>query len=80
MAYGSNQMKPKKTVSFEKKIKKNIVLSENAMKKLKDHAKLHKGGMASKQGGMKSSHMKTMIKKMKEGFTFNQAHKLALAN
>tara|TARA_R110000851_G_scaffold294200_1_gene448794 strand:+ start:138 stop:359 length:222 start_codon:yes stop_codon:yes gene_type:complete len=73
MAYGSNQMKPKKTVSFEKKIKKNIVLSENAMKKLKDHAKLHKGGMASK-------HMKTMIKKMKDGFSFSQAHKIALAN
>ena len=73
MAYGSKELKPKKTVSFEKKIKKNIVLSETAMKKLKDHAKLHKGGMASK-------HMKTMIKKMKEGFTFNQSHKMALAN
>ena len=73
MAYGSNQMKPKKIVSFEKKIKKKIVLTETDMKKLKEHAKLHKGGMASK-------HMKTMIKKMKEGFTFSQAHKMALAN
>ena len=36
-------------------------------KKLKDHAKLHRGGL-------KSTHMKNMIKFMKAGDSFSKAH------
>ncbi len=43
-------------------------LSSYKMKKLKEHSKLHKGGM-------KSKHMKNMIKFMKKGDSFNKAHK-----
>ena len=46
-------------------IKKN--LDKKTMDKLKDHSKLHKGGMRSK-------HMKEMVKNMKSGDTFSTAH------
>jgi len=39
-------------------------------KKLKEHSKLHKGGM-------KSKHMKNMVKFIKEGDTFSIAHNKA---
>ncbi len=69
MAYGS---KPPKMV---KKMapRSAAALSPAIMKRLKEHSKLHKGGMSSK-------HMKTMVKKMKEGLSFSQAHKMAMAN
>tara|TARA_R100000149_G_C5827354_1_gene104264 strand:- start:205 stop:768 length:564 start_codon:yes stop_codon:yes gene_type:complete len=40
-------------------------------KKLKEHAKFHKGGMRSK-------HMKNMVKFIKEGDSFNKAHDKAV--
>ena len=40
------------------------------MKKLKDHSKLHNGGMQSK-------HMKNMVKFMKAGDSFAKAHSKA---
>lgn len=47
-------------------------LTEAQMKRLKEHAKMHKGGMASK-------HMKKMIMVMtKEGKSFSEAHKIAV--
>lgn len=46
-------------------------LSQKTMDKLKEHAKQHKGAMRSK-------HMKDMIKHMKDGKTFSQAHSMAL--
>lgn len=46
-------------------------LSKKTMDKLKEHAKQHKGGMRSK-------HMKDMVKHMKDGKTFSQAHTMAL--
>ena len=45
-------------------------LTEKQMQKLKEHSKLHKGGMRSK-------HMKNMIKFMKEGDSFTVAHNKA---
>lgn len=66
------ERKPKKKTQaelFEKpKGYKNISSSE--MKKLKDHSKMHKGGMNSK-------HIKNMIKFMKKGDSFSKAHKEA---
>ena len=47
-------------------------LTEAQMKRLKEHAKMHKGGMASK-------HMKKMMMVMtKEGKSFSEAHKIAV--
>ena len=46
-------------------------LTDAQMKKLEEHSKKHKGGMNSK-------HMKNMIKSMKEGKTFTQAHNEAM--
>tara|TARA_Y100000401_G_scaffold78811_1_gene64379 strand:- start:2305 stop:2580 length:276 start_codon:yes stop_codon:yes gene_type:complete len=63
------EKKPRKKTQkelFEKS--KNI--SESEMKKLKEHSKMHKGGMSSK-------HMKNMIKFMKQGDTFSKAHNKA---
>tara|TARA_R100000654_G_scaffold50368_1_gene76545 strand:- start:1983 stop:2183 length:201 start_codon:yes stop_codon:yes gene_type:complete len=45
-------------------------LTEKQMEKLKEHSKLHKGGMRGK-------HMKNMIKFMKEGDSFTVAHNKA---
>jgi len=42
-------------------------LSEKQMEKLKEHSKLHKGGMSGK-------HIKNMVKFMKKGDTFATAH------
>jgi len=39
--------------------------------RLKEHAKMHKGGMRSK-------HMKNMVKFIKEGDSFEKAHKKAM--
>lgn len=42
-------------------------LTEKQLLKLKEHSKLHKGGLSSK-------HMKNMVKFMKEGDSFTKAH------
>ena len=60
--------KPSKMSFFENKKNK---ISESMMKKLKEHSKLHKGGMNSK-------HMKNMVKFVKMGDTFSAAHKKAV--
>lgn len=57
---------------FEKGSKKEKVLSEKDMEKLKKHSKMHRGGMSSK-------HIKNMKKFMKEGMSFSMAHKKAVA-
>ena len=70
--------KSKEDISKEKKERKPskmsffepLKISKEDMKKLKEHSKLHKGGMDSK-------HMKNMKKIMKQGKTFSQAHKEA---
>ncbi len=46
-------------------------LTEKQMAKLREHAKLH-------QGGMRSRHMRNMVKFMKEGDSFALAHKKAM--
>ena len=47
-------------------------LTEAQMKRLKEHSKQHKGGMAGK-------HMKKMMMVMtKEGKSFSEAHKIAM--
>lgn len=43
-------------------------LTEKQMEKLKEHSKAHKGGMRSK-------HMRLMVKFMREGMSFSVAHK-----
>ena len=48
------------------------MLSESQMKRLKEHSKMHKGGM-------KSKHMRAMIKAMEDGDSFNVAHNKAVA-
>ena len=69
--YGSSRMKvPNKKQPVKKKTKKGEI-SEANMKKLKEHSKVHKGGMSSK-------HMKNMIKFMKEGDSFSMAHNKAV--
>jgi hypothetical protein len=45
-------------------------LTEKQLAKLKEHSKLHKGGM-------KSKHVKNMEKFMKEGDSFTKAHNKA---
>ena len=46
-------------------------LTQKQMDKLKEHSKLHKGGMSSK-------HMRNMKKFMMEGDSFTKAHNKAL--
>ena len=46
-------------------------LTQKQKDKLKEHSKLHKGGMNSK-------HMKNMVKFMKEGDSFTKAHNKAM--
>ena len=60
--------KPSKMSFFENKKEK---ISESMMKKLKEHSKLH-------EGGMKSKHMKNMMKFVKMGDSFNTSHKKAV--
>ncbi len=64
--------KKEKKPSVEKLFEREI--SPAMMKKLKEHSKLHDGGMTSK-------HMKNMIKYLKENSkaTFKQSHNYAMA-
>ena len=61
---------PKKTQSQLFGKDKND-LSPAMLKKLKEHSKLHKGGMGSK-------HIRKMIIFIKEGNSFNKAHDLTV--
>lgn len=51
--------------------KKNNPLSESKMTKLLEHSKQH-------IGGMRSNHMKIMVKEMKRGETFSKSHSIAM--
>ena len=62
--------KPKPKVNNDKGKKGKI--SQKEMARLIEHSKQHKGGMRSK-------HMRNMIKMMKEGMSFAMAHKKAMA-
>ena len=61
--------KPKPKVNNDKGKKGEI--SQKEMARLIEHSKQHKGGMRSK-------HMRNMIKMMKEGMSFAMAHKKAM--
>jgi hypothetical protein len=50
--------------------KDNNKISEKNMKRLKEHSKMHEGGMRGK-------HMKNMVTFMREGDTFTVAHNKA---
>lgn len=77
LKYGKGDILKKAKEKFEIKSHKQKQ-KENAKRdvedipldKLKEHSKLHKGGM-------KSMHIKNMIKFMKEGNSFDEAHKKA---
>lgn len=62
--------KPKKKLNQIFEMKK-MELSKKDKEKLAEHSKLHKGGM-------KSKHMKNMVKFMKEGDSFSKAHNKAM--
>lgn len=46
---------------------KTMSLTDKQMKRLREHAKDHRGGMRSK-------HMRSMVKHMKDGHSFTKAH------
>ena len=73
MAYGSMRlMNGNKSMVVKKdKPKGKKEISESMMNRLKEHSKLHKGGMRSR-------HMKNMKKFIMEGKSFNEAHKMAV--
>jgi exopolyphosphatase/pppGpp-phosphohydrolase len=48
-----------------------VDLTDKQKAKLKEHSKMHKGGMNSK-------HMRNMVKFMKEGDSFTKAHNKAM--
>ncbi len=60
--------KPSKMSMFERP---KVKLTDKDMKKLKDHSKLH-------DGGMKGKHMRNMVRLMRMGMTFSKAHKEAV--
>ena len=66
----SGKKRPEKLLDT-KKSKKKSEISPAMMKRLKEHAKLHKGGM-------ESAHMKSMVKSIKEGMSFSAAHNKAV--
>lgn len=71
--YKSVKPKPKPKMKLNDvfiKGKENVSKANDMEKKLKEHSKLHKGGM-------KSKHMKNMVKFIKEGDTFSIAHNKA---
>lgn len=74
MPYHSNiKKKPIDIVKENKALKQPAIsgLSPKMSNKVREHAKLHKGGMNSK-------HMKIMVKHLRNKKTFKQAHELAL--
>ena len=69
MPYHSGEKK--KTMNSKKPMKKSNKLTDKQMEKLKEHSKLHKGGL-------RSNHIKNMKKFMLEGDSFSKAHSKAL--
>jgi len=67
---GSNTPKMPK-MPKKKEPEKKQELTSKQMDKLREHAKMHKGGMRSK-------HMRNMVKFMKEGMSFTKAHNKAI--
>ena len=74
----SNRKKPMRKQAVVKKVKKVVKkkvkknnISNSEQDKLLKHARLH-------AGGMRSDHMKIMVKEMKRGETFGKAHKIAM--
>tara|TARA_R100001086_G_scaffold202426_1_gene118573 strand:+ start:15 stop:227 length:213 start_codon:yes stop_codon:yes gene_type:complete len=61
----------RKNKKMNNKKTKSKTLTDKQKEKLKEHSKLHKNGM-------KSVHMKNMVKFMKEGDSFSKAHSKAL--
>lgn len=69
--YKSVKPKPKPKMKLKDVFMEKGKAKANDMeKKLKEHSKLHKGGM-------KGKHMKNMVKFIKEGDTFSIAHNKA---
>ena len=75
----AQEMKKIMEANKKKKLKSNSQIfemksdkiSDANMKKLKEHSKMHKGGM-------QSTHIKNMKKFMKEGDSFSKAHNKAI--
>jgi len=65
------EKKPRKKTQKELFEKKKTKLTKAQMDKLKEHSKMHKGGF-------RSYHMMNMMRFMKEGMTFTQAHNKAV--
>ena len=67
-----NKMKKRKTPKMKRsEVFESKRLSKAQMDRLKEHAKMHKGGMASK-------HMRNMKKFMMAGDSFSKAHNKAM--
>ena len=76
MPYHSNIKKTKKNIDIvkeNKKLKEPAItgLSPKMSNKLREHSKLHKGGM-------KSKHIQIMLKHLRNKKSFKVAHELAL--
>ena len=67
----SNRKKPMRKQAVVKKKPMKKQLTQSQMGKLLSHSKNHKGGMRSK-------HMAIMIREMKNGVSFDKAHKIAM--
>jgi len=67
-----NSSKPKGKMNTPNDKGKKGEISQKEMARLIEHSKQHKGGMRSK-------HMRNMIKMMKEGISFAMDHKKAMA-
>ena len=76
MPYHTTRNENKKQIDIvkeNKNLKESAItgLSPRMSKKLREHSKLHAGGMASK-------HIKTMLKHLRNKKSFNTAHSLAV--
>ena len=70
---GTKMMMSKKALTKSKatKQKKAIEISEAMRKRLREHAKVHQGGMSGK-------HMRNMVRFIKAGDNFRMAHEKAV--
>ena len=70
---GTKMMMSKKALTKSKatKQKKAIEISEAMRKRLREHAKVHQGGMSGK-------HMRNMVRFIKAGDNFRTAHEKAV--
>jgi len=71
--YARNEKKQIDIVKENKNLKESAItgLSPRMSKKLREHSKLHAGGMAS-------AHVKIMLKHLRNKKSFNTAHSLAV--